>query len=265
MQYTYQPVDRAWKKKFLTTQADNLCLAVRPATGFLNQFVISSFDIQNRSGGSVSCAAAGRLPVNLWKAGRMTGANVFTDDTANAQADVADGFNLGVNADANSGIIVMCRIPFNVISVVTTTVATAGATFDLAYSITGAAWQAITGSFVAPDWTPAVGEQLVHFPMPGTDWTVMAAGHSTGIPVDAPGWYGIRIRETSGPAASGKARNVVIGVSRYSLASLGDGNVESVMRGLGEVEFPAQCDGLAAIISSAADGNMARCNYRLKG
>lgn len=264
-QYAYAPVDRAWKTKFLSSQADNLCLAVRNATGWSTQFAVSSFDVQNRSGGVVSCGLAGRLPISLWKAGQVTSGNVWTDDTVDAQANVANGFVLGTGGQANSGIILVSRIPFNVVSVVTTTVATVGATFDLAYSITGGAWQAITGVFVAPDWTPAVGEQLVHFPMPGPNWVVVTAGHAMNLPVDGSGWYGLRIRETSGPAASGMARVLVLGHSRYSIDSLAAGSIESVMRGLGEVELPPQCDGLAAVISAAADGNIARCNYRMKG
>lgn len=263
--FNYAVVDRAWKTKFLTSQADNLCLAVRNAVGKATQFAISSFDIQNNSGGTVSCGLVGRLPIALWKAGQCTATNVFTDDTTNAQANVADGFVLGTSGTVNTGIMILSRIPFNVVSVVTSTVATAGTTFGLAYSTGTSTWTAITGSLVAPDWTPAVGEQLVHFPMPGSDWVPCVVGHGAGIPLDAPGWYGIRIRETAGNTAAGKATVVVVGVSRYALASLLTASVESVMRGLGEVSLPAQCDGIAAVISAASDGNLARCDYRLRG
>ena len=63
MQYDYHPVDQAWKTKFLTSQADNLCLAVRPATGFLTQFVLGSLALVNNTGNPVAGAIAGRLPL----------------------------------------------------------------------------------------------------------------------------------------------------------------------------------------------------------
>lgn len=263
--YAYTLVEQAWKTKFLTSQADSGCLAVRPASSLQTRFLVAGLDLQNRSGSTIVAGLAGRLPVSLWKAGQVTAAGAWTDDTTNAQSNTSDAFLLGTGGSANSGIIVLSRIPFNVLSVVTTTQATAGTTFDLSYSTGTSTWTTITGALVAPDWTPAAGEQLVCWPKPGGDWAVVTTSHATGLPTDGAGWYGIRIRETANNTAAGKARVLVLGIAYGLVNGLANSLIESVNPGEGELWLAPQVDGLAALCSVAADGNGAAVRYRMMG
>jgi hypothetical protein len=269
MQFQYGTVEQMCKSKFLISQTDvvlvNAPTVATGVGGFPKQIIVGGFDLLNRSGFALTVGLAGRLPISLWKAGQVTTGNVFTDDTTNAQSNNNNAFNLGTDGQVNSGIILLCRVPFNVISVVTTTQATATTTFDIAYTAAAGVWTTIANSLIAPDWQQVAGEQLATWPMPGSDWVVGVAGHATNYPVDAPGWYGIRIRELANNTAAGKAMVVVMGVSRYGITGLADKATESVNPALGELEIPPQCDALAAFFSTAADGNRVTARVRFRG
>lgn len=259
--YMYEPISKAWAGKFLTSQADNLTLAIRNAIGLSTRFVIAEASIQNRSGSTAVVGVGGRYPVDLWKAGQWVNATTtYTDDTIDAQ-DAGAGDVALTTLTINNGIIILCKVPFNIVSVMVGTAATGDAVYDLAYSIAGGTWTTLTNPYVAPSFA-ATGEQLIWFEEP-TDWAVTVAGHATGIDT---GYYAIRVRATTPPSAvAGLGDLMTVGKMFFSTESVTDNIILGIDNNIGELYLPPQCDAICAAISVANPQNRVTLKYRRTG
>lgn len=261
MDYRYQTISKAWPGKFLTSQADNLSLAVRDPIGLATNFVIAEASIQNRSGSTVVAGIGGRYPIALWKAGQWVNATTtYTDDTTDAQSAAANDVAL-TTLTVNNGIIILCQVPFNIVSVVVGTAATGDAVYDLAYSKAGGTWTTLTNPYVAPSFA-ATGEQLIWFEEP-TDWAVTEAGHATGITT---GYYGIRVRATTAPTVTAALGDLMtVGKMFFSTESVTDNIILGIDNNIGELYLPPQCDAICAAISAANVQNRVTLKYRMAG
>lgn len=254
--------------KFMTSQTAGNIIATRPQVvgpnGTQNanakRFAISEASIHNRTGSDAVCGVAVRIPVDLWTAGQwVQSTTTFTDDTTDAQDAGTSDFALGTTTN-NDGWCLFCDIPFNVVSVVVGTAASGGSpAFDLAYTIAGGTWTAITNAFVMPS-TIATGEQLVWFAKP-QGWAVSESGHGTGVPT---GKYGIRVRATTaGSSAGGSANLLVVGHCIYATEGIADNKV-ALVTNEGETPLSPQGDALCAVISVADNQNRADMKYRMR-
>lgn len=263
MDHLYESISKSWGTKFLNSQTDNLTLAARNAVGLSTRFVIGSASIQNRSGGTVVAGIGGRFPVSLWKSGQWTDATTtYTDDTTDAQSAAANDVPLDTVNTNNDGFIVMCQVPFNIVSIKVGTATAGGApAWDVAYSIAGGTWTTLSNLYVAPDFT-STGEQLVWFEPP-TNWAVSEAAHATGI---STGYYAIRIRATTAPTVTqGKATLMVLGMIYHSTESITDNIILDAITNNSELWLPPQCDAICAAISTANIQNRITLNYRMVG
>lgn len=277
LQYSYTPESKAWATKFLTSQADSLVIASRPANSYGTRFIISEFNLQNRSGGSVVAGIGGRIPVNLWQAGLWVDANyaagvAYVDDTTDWQSAATGDTLLGSTSTNNDGVIFSCPIPFNILSIMVATASSGGApAWSLEYSIASAGtgvsnnWAAITNAYVMPSFT-ATGEQLVWFEPP-VDWVPVTA--ATAIinrhGATVPSGYAIRLKQTTaGTVSAGLATLAVMGRMYLSSEGLPDNNILSNIAG-NEIFLPSQCDAICAAISVANSQNRIDIKYRYAG
>ena len=140
----YAPVNRAWGTKFLANYLDSSLLAKRDVGSLSTTVAVKRIEVQNRSGAACNIGYGGRLkndPV-LWKAGQyVTGApGTYTDDTTHAQDTTVDNFALSTLTN-NDGFIVLCQIPFNILSALVGVAGAGGApVWDLEYSKAGGTW-----------------------------------------------------------------------------------------------------------------------------
>jgi hypothetical protein len=240
-------------------------LADRVAGSYANRFAVQSVQVQNRSGSTATIGWGGRLPADstLWKAGQYTASGTsYTDDTDDAQDSGATDFALTTTTN-NDGFIVLCQIPFNILSIiVSATVSTGSPIYEVAYSVSGGTWTTLTlaNLLVAPDFS-AAGENLLWWASPG-DWAKTASGHATGIPT---GYYGLRVRATTAPSQAPVATQIIPGVIADSVKSVGDAGVVNWDYPNSEHTLPPQCDALAIAISVANDQNSVNARYRLRG
>jgi len=262
--FRYETISKAWPTKFLTSYSDSLLLAARNAVGLAAKFCVKRVQLQNRSGSTVIAGFGGRLPIDLWKAGQWTNGNTtYIEDTTDAQDAGANDFALTTTTN-NDGIIVLSKIPFNLIDVIVGTAAAGGSpAYDFAYSLAGGTWStiAVADMHVGPAFA-ATGENLIWWDMP-TNWGLTESGHATGIPT---GYYGVRMRATTAPnATAALATNLVLGVIIASVDSLADDGLASWDPEGSELELPPQCDGLALCMSVAGKQSQVNGLYRLAG
>ena len=264
MYYPKDVRDIALTAKFMTTQSAGNILSTVPPNSLSTQFAVGSVSIQNRSGNAAVVGIGGRLPISLWRAGQWDeSATTYADDTTDAQDAGANDFALTTTTN-NDGCVILCRVPFNIISIVVGTSSGGTPAYDLAYSQSGG-WATISNALVAPAFA-STGEQLVWFNVPN-DWIVAnVTDHGTGIPVDGSGWYGLRIRATTAPTTAPLATLLIVGRMYYATEAVADN--ATYLRAEDEGEFPIlpQCDALCAAISDATGGqSRATATFRLKG
>ena len=250
----YSTKNVAWGSRFLPSYLDSALLAKRDAN-LATRFAVKRLEIQNRSGAVCSVGFGGRLPADpvLWRAGKyVTGSpGTYTDDTTDAQNGATGDFELSTLAN-NDGFIVLCQIPFNVLSVIVQTAAAGGLpVWDLEYTRPGGAWVSIAANVYAlPTFgTGAGAEHLAWWEMP-IDWTVSEAGHATGIPT---GYYGIRFRATTAPSGTAPlASQLIPGVIVESTENVAD-NQFAIWEYPDPADqlLPPQCDGLAIVMAGA--------------
>jgi hypothetical protein len=148
-----------------------------------------------------------RIQNDLWQAGTWVDATTtYTRQTAFQTSTSAQAVE--VVGTANNGFVVLCSVPFNLISVNVTTAETGTApVHDWAYT-SPAGWTTTAVTNLTVDDFAATlvtaGEAVVMWDPPG-DWVqsgstqAAAAGYGTGIPN---GYYGIRIRATTPPGTT---------------------------------------------------------------
>lgn len=166
--------------------------------------------LQNRSAGALAAAIVALIPDSMWTAGQITTAGVFTADTEDAQDAGADDFKLFNQAEAGSGHLLSCDVPFGAISYDVTT-ASVGAAQTHVIEYWNGAWTAIAAAGMLVDIPRsagqvfAAGEVLVLFD-PKTDWIVGGTG------VDVPATkYNLRLREPVSSTTAALARRIYLG------------------------------------------------------
>lgn len=263
--HRYEPASAGWPTKFLTSQADNLCLALRPSNSLATQFVLKEAALYNKSGGNAYVGIGGRIPISLWSFGRwddsLEAAGIpYIDDTTDAQDAGTGDVALDTVGTNNDGFVVGCDIPFNVVSLQVSQASVNGTTWDVAYSA-AAGWTTLTAMYVLPDFT-ATGERLVWFEPP-TDWikvtaaSAIAGVHGAGVPRQ----YGLRVRATGDPDTdAGLASLVTLGRVFYTSRV---GTESALYAAENELYLPPQCDAIAACFSTGSQANRAEVRYRM--
>lgn len=265
----YSSKNVAWSSKFLPSYLDTALLATRELGPYATRFAVKRIEVQNRSGAPCNIGFGGRLPDDqtLWKAGKyVTGApGTYTDDTADAHNSVAGDFELSTLVN-NDGCIVLCQIPFNILSIIVSQAANGAPVWDLEYSKAGGAWTSIgANAFSLPVFTSAT-EHVAWWEMP-LDWAVTDAGHATDIPL---GYYGIRLRATTAPTITAAlATQLIPGILVQATENVADNQFAYWdFPGDSEELLPPQCDGLAVAMAGANipnNQNKVSVLYRLRG
>ena len=228
--------------------------------------------LHNRSGGVAVVGIGGRIPGYLWLAGQWTeGTTTFTDDTTDAQDAGATDFPLETTT-ADSGYVILCRIPFNAISidVGTASVDAVSVAREVRYNI-GDTWQAAPANLFLQDnsatnyaitTTPATESVIVWEPW--VDWTqtLTDGGLGTNIPK---GYYAINVRATDAPGTTAGVADALSIYRLYFLTeAVADNGVYEVAP-VGEHKLPVECDALVAFFSVANAGNRVLCQVRSGG
>lgn len=165
-----------------------------PVQPFTNEseFYVQDAIVENRSASTVHCGVGVRKLLGKWKAGQMSAADVYTDDTTDAQSAATGDFPLET-LTANDGSAFFCTDQFNLLCFLIGTAAV-GANWvrKLQYTIAGGTWQDAGANTMLVDVPagalPATGELLLWWDI-WPDWAPSEAGHGTGVPV---GYYGVR-------------------------------------------------------------------------
>ncbi len=180
----------------------------------------------NESGNSgVTMGLTRLLPDSQWIAGQWVNATTtFTADTTDAQDAGVDDFAL-FTTTANSGFMVQCAEPFDMLSVdVTTAVVGAGIIPIYSYwgtPLIGTGTTAFCNVAVdnGPTWT-TTGEKVVNLSLPVNHMVALAAGDFTGA---RPGWYAVLVRAQTAPATSGgSAARIYVGKKLYQQQGVAD-------------------------------------------
>ena len=267
MPFDYIQKTRAWGSKFLPNYLDASLLARRELGSFATTFAVKRIEVQNRSGQTCNIGYGGRLPADstLWKAGAyVTGSpGTYTDDTADAQSSAASDFALSTTTN-NDGFIVLCQIPFNVLSALVGQAANGSPVWDIEYSKAGGTWTSIGANALSLPVYNTTAEHVAWWEIP-LDWGVSEAGHATGIPT---GYYAIRIRATTAPTVTAAlATTLIPGIIVQAVENVAD-NQYAFWNYNEEVILPPQCDGLAVVMAGANipnAQNIVSYQYRLRG
>jgi len=247
-----------------TVSTNALFTHPRSETGGLT-LQVAYANLQNRSGGAAHVGLGVRIPTTLWKAGQWTNATTtYTDDTTDAQDVGANDFALETTTD-NDGFIVSSAVKFNAICLDIGTASVTGTPVrTLEYSTGTTTWTAITNGIVMPvsggHWTAA--ETLIWW-IPPVDWTVLAAGHGTGV---STGQYAIRVRSTTAPTGTaGLADSMSVHRIYWSLEGLADNNVYEIPLGGMYAPLELNGDALVAAFSTANVQNRVTALVRVRG
>lgn len=164
---------------------------------------ISYAKIQNRSSAAFTWFGfGGRIPNYMWLAG-LNDDGVFTDDTVDAQDADTNDFPLAVDADNNTGFVILCKVPFNVLSINVSTQDAGTQTGALKYSIgTGSTLGTITNPYVAPPAQFASGENIIAYEIP-LDWVPTDGTEMTGVPA---GYYMLSVEQTTAAVTAALAK-----------------------------------------------------------
>jgi hypothetical protein len=225
---------------------------------------ICRFGLQNRSGTDDIAAGIGfRLVNRVWRY-FIDDDDVYTEDTVDAQdADTGD-VALGVDGDNDTGFIIISKVPFNWVSInVSTAGTTNGTTSVVALSdAAGTGWTTIPAGtawvdeFTLTSGTLPVGELLLAFPIPPF-W-----GKTTGIPGLPNGYYALRFRATTQPAASGRATAIEIGTIAAAVENVDDNGTF----GMEQCSFwEPMADAIVAFFSTAGAGNYVTAEWISRG
>lgn len=268
--FRYEPVSAGWPNKFLVSQADNLCLAVRPGNSYATQFVIKEAALYNKSGSNAYLGIGGRLPIDLWSFGRWDDSEAaagipFIDDTTDAQDAGTGDVPLDTVGTNNDGFVIGCDVPFNVASLQISQASATGTVWDVAYSALDSSglgtWTTLTSLYVAPGWS-STGEHLLWFEPP-TNWVKVSAAsavagrHGASVPQR----YCVRVRATTGPdTTAGTASLVTLGRVFYTSRVATENPLFAAEN---ELPLPAQCDAIAACFSVGNQANRAQVLYRM--
>ena len=218
---------------------------------------IRRYTLQNRSGGTVNAGIGFRLANNYWRAGQITAAGVYSDDTVDAQDLGANDFILGGDA-VNDGFVILSDVPFGWVSinVGTAEVDAAGADMDHAVSYSnsaGTGWTslgsnaALTDQFTTTNGVYAAGA-LDFVWLPPSDW-----GKVTGISSVPNGFYALRVLAASTAASdtAGLATAIEIGTLK-GIEAISD---NSLMSSAQEAWQEHHADAVVAYFSTANAGN----------
>jgi hypothetical protein len=234
----------------------------RNSADFLaTQFVLREARLINRSASASWCGIGGRLPVDLWKAGQMSDADAYTEDTTDAQDAGAGDFVLDVVSTNDAGFGLFCLVPFNIVSLVVSQAGSGGTpAWNLRYTKAGGSWGTITNAYVMPSFG-STGEQLIWF-QPPTDWAPSESGHGSGVPE---GYYGISVQATTAPSGTASlATLITLGYMVRAMEVGAAGGVGDLVED-DEVPLPPQCDALCAAFATADPQNSASGLFRFKG
>lgn len=275
--HTYELKEIALPAKFMLSQSNGNLLASLPVTGNFSKFILDHAEINNRSGNAAISGIAGVLPISVWGAGKWddseyAAGTVFVDDTAHAQDETANNFELDTVGVNNDGIALYSSVPFSVASIVVGTASANSTAWAMYYSKSSSGtgfssnYTQITNPLVAPSFG-STGEKLVLFNKPH-DWvkttsaTAIVNRHGLGIPADK---YVIVIKATTAPdTTQGKADIAVLGDAYYCKEGLADNGVHLIGGMHGEIILPSYFEGLSVIVSDvSALQSRATGNYRL--
>ena len=229
-------------------------------TALLEGLNIASFEIQNRSGSTVSTGIGGKLPNRLWIAGQWVDADAtpYTDDTTDAQDTGAGDFVLETLTNSD-GFVIASLEPFNAVSLDIGTASDGGVVRALRYTnSTGDGWINLTNPFIhdgasttlAVTGTTIANESLIVFDVP-TDWGQVATGGLSGIPA---GYYALNVRATTAPTTAAIADSLAI--CRLYFLQEGVTDNTTVFRDYaGKVRRMPFCTGLVALFGTADPQN----------
>lgn len=161
----------------------------------------------NRSGGAAVVGLGVLFPNTLWRAGQVTAAGVYTDDTVDARDVGADDFPMHTRTDSGSGFTIWSPHRFNIVSVVQ---GVAGDQVNPVLIVEY--WDGtqyvdwVANLYLAADLNTGTGEKNIAFPMP-PNWVK----GGTGMAVDG---YVLRVRQTTGGAGTTNPAATQIHVGR---------------------------------------------------
>lgn len=282
--YVYETASKAWPTKFLQSHADTQVLATRPSSSQGTHFVLSEFNVHNRSGGEAIVGIGGRVASSLWRFYTWADANyaagtVLTEDTTDAQDSDTGDVNLDTVSTNNDGFAIGCDMPFNIASLMISQASTANTVWKVYYSVASAGtgfssnFTEITNLYVSPVLS-STGEQLIWFEPP-TDWyqvksdTAIVNRHGrsdkTVLGYTAPPQYMLVVKATTAPdTARGQMTLATLGSMLFTTVGVTDGGILTNIGGV-ERHLPAGCDAIAAAISVAAQQSRADVAYRYSG
>ena len=224
---------------------------------------LGGFQLQNRSGSTVSCGIGVRIPNSMWRAGQWddSEATAYTDDTTDAQDAGATDFALETLTN-DDGFVIASDVPFNAISI---DVGTNSAGTDPVRAVrytdsTGAAWTTLSNFLLqeGASTDPGTGEMLIVWNVPA-DWGQVQSGGLNGIPASK---YAVNVRATTAPGTTAAvADSLSIYRIYWAIEGLADNNVYEEDFGAKEVWMP-HGDALVAFFSVANNQNLVRALVR---
>jgi len=234
----------------------------RSATGGI-RVQLAYTSLQNRSGSVVQCGVGVRLDKAIWKAGQwVNSTTTFTNDTTDFQSAAASDAALET-LTVNDGFLVSSPRLFNGLSIDVGTASTGSPIRVLEYSTGTSTWTSVTNfiGFAGSAANYTTGENVLVW-VPPANWSVMASGHGTGVPI---GEYGIRVRATTAPTLAGVASTMSVHRLYFLIEGLADNNVYEVP--LGGMYFPMELagDSLVSYISVLNNQNRVTALVRTRG
>ena len=232
--------------------------AVGRSTG--NAFEIGAARFVNRSGSTAVVGLGVRYANSGWVAGQIDAANVYTDDTTDAQNSTAADFLLWQRLIATSnGFLVGASERFNTLGIIVSAAGDQTAPVLLLSYYNGTAWVDMTATLIVSDALVAAGtgEKVLAWNWP-VDW--QRGGVGTNIPANM---YCVKVSHTVGtsgtidPTASqvflGYTQLVVGNVANLAQASY---NYAAAMR------FPRSGVSLVPLFSVASLANICEIQWR---
>ena len=215
----------------------------------------------NGSGSAANVGLACRIPITLWKFGKLTAAGVFTDETTQAQQTTVNDCDLETTT-INDGCLILCTIPFNMVVVNVTTAGVTGNAHD--FSLTNGAGGFLSAATIIDGPTATVwpsGEQVVFFGNPGDIWGKTTGAEATNVPA---GYYGLRIRNTVGGGTAALAGSLSVHRCYHGFQALGNGAAYDISPSRW-LPLDTNCEAMFAYFSVASQKNRMTALVRTRG
>lgn len=242
----------------ITTTSNNQ-ISLGSSSPVVEAVYIHQIDITNSSAANANIAFGYQLTAGRYKVGLWSNANVYTDDTTDAQSSTAADVNLFTVNSNSAGFIVQTLEPINIIAVHTNTAPSGGSP---AYSVqywNGSAFANVT-LFSSPAFTNAnvndIGfhAQLDAAPLVATDTFVSSGGLSAG-------YYAYKVVASTAPTSTRGTADQIRAIKLLDFvedAPAGATAYRAYSQGL---VIPYLCP-IIAYVSPADSGNTCSIEYR---